>query len=1186
MSSLDLARIVCGLPEPTLLVSPEGKILTANQAAGELLGQTSVELAGRSLTSFVTDPKGATQYLYRCLRNSQGIPGGLQLQISDGRSIQCKAVGAVAQLKGVEACLAWIRLVPRESANNQIVVYNERLQALAKEIKAFQQSAERYRSEERWRSVFENSAIGVSLSDLNGRFIATNPVFQKMLGYTEEELQNLTFLDITLEEFRDANWSLIGDLLDRKVQQFQIEKQYRRKDGSLVWVHNNFSMVPGTERVPQFLMALSEDITERKRAEEGLRRSERLIQTFWSNSANLIFLKDMEGRYLFVNKQFEMALQVRQEQIQGLKDDEIFQSQQAAAWQANDRKVLQALVPMEFEETAQQKDGPHVSIVQRFPLFDAEGKAYAIGGVVTDITERKRQAALRAEVSTAFATGDNLRAILQGCTEAMVRQGNASFARIWTLNKEENVLELQASAGMYTQLDGAYSRVPVGKLNIGLIAQERKPHFTNDVLNDPRISDKVWAQNEGMAAFAGYPLVVEDRLVGVMALFFRTTLTAATFDTLASITDSVAQAIERKHSEEALRRSERYLTEAQRLTKTGSWAWTVRSARRIEGWHYWSEEMFRIFEFDPRQGPPTIEMWRQRIHAEDREQVKERIQKAQRDKGEYVNDYRILFPDGRLKYIHVIGNPVFNDAGEITEYAGTSMDLTEQKRTEEALRRSEAYLAEGQRLTHTGSWAYNPATKKALYWSDEMFRIHGLDPQQGPPTSEAFLEHVHPEDRESVHEAMCNAVQEKTEYEVEHRMILPNGTIRHVHALGHPVLNRSGDLVEIVGSAVDVTERKRAEEALRRSEAYLAEGQRLTHTGSWAVNVATHETLHSSAELTRLSGLDPEKGLPSFQEFFQRLHPEDQEHVLKTFQTLLQTGGDLDMHYRIAVPGSPVRYMHAIGHPVLTPSGTLGEYVGIAIDITERRRSDQERERLRQLEADLAHMNRVSMMGELTASLAHELNQPIAAAITDADTCLSWLTRNQPDLEEAREAATRMIKAGTRAAEIINGLRSFYRKGAPAQRELVDVGEIIREMTVLLRNEAARWSVSVHLELADGITQAMADRVQLQQVFMNLMLNAIEAMRETGGELEMRSQVDQDGLLLISVSDTGVGLPPENVDKIFDAFFTTKPQGTGMGLAITRSIIEAHGGRLSVTGNPGRGATFQFTLPPAEAAHN
>jgi signal transduction histidine kinase len=246
------------------------------------------------------------------------------------------------------------------------------------------------------------------------------------------------------------------------------------------------------------------------------------------------------------------------------------------------------------------------------------------------------------------------------------------------------------------------------------------------------------------------------------------------------------------------------------------------------------------------------------------------------------------------------------------------------------------------------------------------------------------------------------------------------------------------------------------------------------------------------------------------------------------------------------------------------------------------KRTEQEREKVRQLQSDLAHQNRISIMGQLAASLSHELKQPIAAAITDAQTCLRWLTRKQPDVEEAREATMRTVKDTARAAEIIDRLRSFYKKGAPPERELVDVNEVIREMLVLLRSEASRYSISMRTQLAAELPEVTADRVQLQQVLMNLMLNGIEAMRETGGELTIKSELGGDGQLVITISDTGVGLPADQVDKIFNAFFTTKPQGSGMGLAICRSIVESHSGRLWASANQGSGATFQFTLP-AEA---
>src|ERR1700751_1231258 len=247
------------------------------------------------------------------------------------------------------------------------------------------------------------------------------------------------------------------------------------------------------------------------------------------------------------------------------------------------------------------------------------------------------------------------------------------------------------------------------------------------------------------------------------------------------------------------------------------------------------------------------------------------------------------------------------------------------------------------------------------------------------------------------------------------------------------------------------------------------------------------------------------------------------------------------------------------------------------MDVTERKRAEQA---LRESQANLARVSRVTTMGELTASLTHEIKQPIAAAVTNAQTCLRWLGRDQPDVAEAREAAARIIKDVTRASDIISSISLLFKKGV-LQRELVDVNELIREMIVLLHSEANRYSISIRTELAEDLPKVMADRVQMQQVFMNLMLNGIDAMKDTAGgvELTIKSEAG-DGQLLISVSVTGVGLPPEQADEIFRAFFTTKDNGTGMGLPISRSIIESHGGRLWVGGASGCGGTFLFTLPP------
>jgi PAS domain S-box-containing protein len=395
------------------------------------------------------------------------------------------------------------------------------------------------------------------------------------------------------------------------------------------------------------------------------------------------------------------------------------------------------------------------------------------------------------------------------------------------------------------------------------------------------------------------------------------------------------------------------------------------------------------------------------------------------------------------------------------------------------------------------------------------------------------------------------------------------------------VLERTSQLTAVNRELTkQIHERQHAEEALRRSEAYLETAQRLAHTGSWACNIARRKTLYSSEEHSRLYGFDPDTAIPSFEKFNQRVHPEDRLMVIESLERANRAGTDFEMHFRVLLPDGTTRYMCSVGHPVFEPCGEIREFVGISMDVTERKRAEEERERLRQAKADLAHVTRVTTMGELTASLAHEIKQPISAAVTDAKTCLRWLGRDQPDLGEAREAASRVVKDVSRASEIISRIGSLFKKDL-LQWELVDVNELIQEMIVLLYSEAAQYSISIHSVVVNDVPRVRADRVQLQQVFMNLMLNGIDAIRGMGtaGELTIRLQRGDGCQLLISVEDTGVGLQPEQAERVFNTFYTTKIQGTGMGLPISRSIVESHGGRLWASPNPGRGATFQFTLP-------
>jgi len=630
---------------------------------------------------------------------------------------------------------------------------------------------------------------------------------------------------------------------------------------------------------------------------------------------------------------------------------------------------------------------------------------------------------------------------------------------------------------------------------------------------------------------------------------------------------------DRKHAEEALQQSQFYLAEGQRLAHIGSWAFNPSGF-----FEYWSRELFKIYGLDPHKGAPTLEQYLATMHPQDRDSMADTIKRMHAERSGCDVTKRIVCPDGGQRYVRCVGIPVVE--GEILKgFLGTAMDVTEQELLTQELERRQAYLSEAQKLTHTGSWAWNLCTDER-FWSEETFRIFEIDPVKLKPAWSLILDRVHPDDRVTLEQRkkMESTQTEWAESEADFRIVVRDGKIKHLHSIAHPVMDASGQVIQVIGTVMDVTERKRVEDSLRRSESHLAEAHKLTQTGSWAWRLADRKMgMHLSAEWYRICGFDPAEGAPTGEEYLERVHPEDRLKWKGTIERAIVEKADYDLEFRILLPNGMVKWIRTVGHPVLSNTGDLEQFVGSSTDITALKSAEQEREKLRQLEADLAHIDRVSTLGEMAASLAHEIKQPIAAAITSANSCIEWLSHEPPNLDRARAAAGRIDKYGNRAAEIIDRIRSLYKK-SPPQRELVDVNGIIQEMLTLLKGEATRFSIGMRTDLSAELPKIMVDRVQLQQVFMNLMLNGIEAMEDSGGELTVKSQL-QDGQLQFSVSDTGVGLPAEKMDQIFSAFFTTKSQGSGMGLAISRSIVESHGGQLWASANSAGGATFHFTLP-------
>jgi PAS domain S-box-containing protein len=517
-------------------------------------------------------------------------------------------------------------------------------------------------------------------------------------------------------------------------------------------------------------------------------------------------------------------------------------------------------------------------------------------------------------------------------------------------------------------------------------------------------------------------------------------------------------------------------------------------------------------------------------------------------------------------------NPTPQEHNVIEQITHLASIAIEREQAEGKLKRSEAHLHEAQRLGRMGSWAHN-VPRGTFVASPELLRMVGRDPDEAIPNEEMLRKSIHPEDRPFIEEAFRQARSEKTDFEFDHRIVLADGSIKYVHSVAHPVLDDSGTPVEYIGTIMDVTERKRAEEALRQSEEQWRDLFENNPTMYFMVNAAGTVMAVNPFGAQQLGyQVDELVGQSVLTVFYE----PDREAVQRNFALCLKLPGDsVSWELRKVRKDGSMIWVRETARAILR--GNEQVVLVACEDITEKKQAE---EALHQAQADLAHVSRMTTMGELTASLAHEVNQPIAAAVTNANTCLRWLAADTPNLEEARAAAMRIVKDGTRAAEIIKRIRLLFKKGTP-EREWLDVNEVVREMIVLLRGEATRYAISIRTDLAAELPLVMGDRVQLQQVLMNLIMNSIDAMKEVdwARELTIKSQQAENEQLLVSVTDTGAGLPPQQADQIFNAFFTTKPHGTGMGLRISRSIIESHGGRLWAADNSPRGASFYLTLP-------
>jgi PAS domain S-box-containing protein len=918
--------------------------------------------------------------------------------------------------------------------------------------------------EDWFRVAFAHAAVGLAMTDAQGRFLEANPAFHRITGYDEDELLGIDFLALTHPDDRAEDGERLRGMLDGREPGFVREKRYVHRAGGTVWVKSSVSLVRDAEARPTRVIALVEDITDRRQAEATIAEQVRLAQ----------FGRDV-------------------------------------------------------------------------------GRALTRGGTMAEV--------------------------LDLCVEATVRHLDGAFARIWTLDEAGETLELRASAGMYTHVDGPHARVPVGRFKIGMIAQERKPHLTNAVIGDPQVPAQDWARAEGMVAFAGYPLVVEDRLVGVLAMFARHVLSDAALRMMGSVADEIALGIERKRSEERLHRQREWLRvtlasigDAVIATDVdGNVTFLNAVAEELTGWPQREAE-----------GKPLAEVF-QIINELTRAEVESPVIRALRE-GRAVglaNHTILIARDGSERSIDDSAAPIRDEAGSIMGAVLIFRDIVERRKAERALEASEARKASILESSLDAIITINHEGR-VIEWNPAAERTFGF------------------ERAAALGREMCELIIPPSLREAHRR-----GLAHYLRTGEGPVLGRrfettairAGDgeefpvelainPIETAGSPLftahvrDITEAKRAEQALREREHRFHSLAESIPQLAWMARPDGHLYWYNR-RWYEYTGTTPEQ-MEGWG--WQAVHdPKTLPTVIEGWKKSLATGEPFDMVFPLRAGDGSFRPFLTRIMPVKGEDGRIVQWFGTNTDISDQLRIEEE---LRAAKEEAESANRAKT--QFLAVLSHELRTPLNPILLAASSMLE----RPADPEELRPTLEMIRQNVLLQARLIDDLLDVMRivRGKmPLHWEVADCHKLIGQAVQICRSEILGHVLRLEIHAEARRRHVNADPARLQQVFWNLIRNAIKFTPE-GGAVTIRTRDIDDpshpeGLVVVEVSDTGIGIEPAVLPLIFDPFqqgettITRKFGGLGLGLAICKGIVDAHGGTIAAESQgKGQGTTFRVIL--------